>query len=301
MTLCLRINQSIIMDPLIVYYLEHTFSPEQLEDLLSSFALMETFELPHYQQKYIDLISNSEHMSSAIVQDTFYSLVRTDTIDILKRHGVKTTDYATLAQLIEIATSLAILQNLENPEPVLITLEGLEDDTTKIFRIISDYTVMSEFDLYTVIESVEPKLLQAIKQVCISLENANEDSKEVNQTVHIELLKMLSEYCKDSVITPVGIELVKTGFKVGYRFSDYIGSIRGTNVEKTYEDVAKDVYSLLVISSDGIAAPLVIFKKYSDQLFDSFSVAMEVERHLTAFIKNFQEYTESVRAQNSVS
>lgn len=289
------------MEPLILYYLEHTFSTEQLEDILGSFAAMETFNLPHFQQKYIDLLSNSENMASGSVQDEFYSLVRQDVENLLKRHGIKTVDFATLSQLVEIVTSLAILQNLENPEPVLITLESLEPDTTKIFRILSDYTVMTEYDLYEVIESVDSKLLDAIKSVCLSLENTDEDREVINQATHVELLKMLEQFCKDSIHIPVGIELVRTGFKVGHKFSEYISNIRGTNVEKTYEDVAKDVYSLLVISSDGITAPLVIYKKYTDQLFDSFSVAAEVERHLVAFIKNFQDYTEFVRAQNSVS
>lgn len=289
------------MDSLITYYLEHTFSPEQLEDILGAFASMETFELPHFQQKYIDLLSNSENMSSADVQDSFYRLVVEDSKELLKRHGIKINDIASLSQIVEILTSLAILQNLENPEPVLITLESLEPDITKLFRIISDYTVMSEVDLYTIIEDADFRLLDAIKKVCIALEDSNVDTKVINQTVHLELLKILDQYTKDAKLTPVGIELVRSGFNVGYRFSEYISSVRGTNVEKTYEDVAKDVYSLLIISSDGIAAPIVIYKKYCDQLFDSMSTAAEVERHLVAFIQNFKEYTEFVRAQNSVS
>lgn len=289
------------MDSLITYYLEHTFSTEQLEDVLGAFASMETFELPHFQQKYIDLLSNSENMSGADVQDSFYRMVVEDSKELLKRHGIKVTEIATLSQLVEVLTSLAILQNLENPEPVLITLESLEPDMVKLFRIISDYTVMSEVDLYTVIEDADFRLLDAIKKICISLEDSNVDSKVVNQTTHLELLKILDQYTKDSKLTPVGIELVRSGFNVGYRFSEYISSIRGANVEKTYEDVAKDVYSLLIISSDGITAPIVIYKKYCDQLFDSMSTAAEVERHLVAFIQNFKEYTEFVRAQNSVS
>lgn len=288
-----------IMDPIVTYYIEHTFSPEQMEDILSAFALLNTFVLPHFEQKYNDLLYNSENMSSSDVQDTFHSLVRKDVDDILKRHGIITFNYATLSQVIEIATSLAIIQNLENIEPVMITLESMEDDTTKLFRILSDFTTMDEVGLYAVIESIDPRMLDAIKTLCLSMESETTEVK--NNAVHIELLKVLAEFTKNNKYTPMGIELVKTGFLPGYRFTNYLDTLKGSQVEKTYEEIAADVYSLLIISSDGIAAPVVIFKKYVEKMFDSYSVASEIERYLVTFIKNFQEFTEAYRAQNTLS
>ena len=70
------------------YYVDTSFSPEQKRLILDSFAILEAFEFPDYETKYIDLVVNDDRYASDAKPGTFFSLLERDIGTVIQQHGI---------------------------------------------------------------------------------------------------------------------------------------------------------------------------------------------------------------------
>lgn len=275
------------MDELLQVFLESYFSEEMQDEIAKSFDLFDYFEYTQAYQGLNDIAHEHGSVDTNELQDRFINEINVKLNYILKEHTIVLIDTATISQKNEIITALGHLQKLQDYSGVLITLESLSSDEEQLSSILSESTMMDETEIMSLIESFDPSMLRTLKQFAYQKEDELEQSTEANYNL-ITNFRLFNSFCK---CKSIGTALVANGTLTGAKFSTYLSFVEDNLlVPKNIDETAMNIYSVLLMSIDGLNSTLLVYRKYSLNILKDLSLVSAVEAKLLNLIAQFTEY-----------
>ncbi len=279
------------MDELLSVFIETYFSEESQESIHKCFGLFEFYEYNQAFSGFIDIANMHGNVSSDTLKDQFTSELHSKLDYVLEQHTIKMVDTATIENKIEILTSLAHIQNLEDYSGIARTLETFASDEEQLASILSESTLMDETEIMTLISEFSPSLLVTLKKF---VEIKEQERANANEP-HYDVIKNMRLFCQYSSDNTVGAVLSKSGILLGDRFETYLNYTADAFEEllqtnKSPDTLAANFLSILYLSVDGLNSPLLVYRKYSLQLLKDLQLVGEVEVKLLEHISKFTEY-----------
>lgn len=290
------------MDPLIEAHITTTYTPEIGVCMFEAFALLDNFDVQDYQADLVAHIMQSETMHREQAVDGFRQLVCTWIDFVFKHHMVQVTQDCPLRKRVAILSALYAVQDMQDYTTIAVCLESDQDTLEKFSFIVSELTELSEEDVLENLEHVDPLTLDNLYRYALSKIGDGTSSVDEDAVRDIVTkLKLFKQFSKNEDL--VGNTLLDNGALLNQPFSRYLPYIVGyfDEVSKSKDglSLAKDVLSLLFLSSDGKNRPFDVYKENSGLLFSNPSVVTKVDVALITVVGQFAAFMEAYKNEKA--
>ncbi len=265
------------MDELINIFVESNFTQETQEDIFQSLGLFRVFNylepFPVIEQI---LMTGSLQETTAMV-DGFINVITAAQDYLLDRHGITLSSETTLAFNNVVLKVLFQLQRLQDPEPVLKTLETMNDDMEKITEIFAMFSEVPQTTFLQIVETVRPICLVMLSDFLYTQESnmqlASSPLPRIKEMVHL---------FKDVYGIPLPVRAVLDSDTVmGETFNLYLPLYDELREQVADEELlVQSLLFLLLYSSDGVMDPMKTFSIHADYLVSDLTVGNRLERVL---------------------
>jgi len=259
---------------------------------------MNDFEYKDPCGVFIDLLNNANFKSNEDLYDTFIIEVNKILDFILKEHEIIVTKETTLYEKNELLSSLLLIQDLEDYTPIARVLESLEPDADQLSSILGDLCMLDQTKLLEIIEWFNPNILFKLKEFVAIKEELRETSNDNN---NLDLISGLRLFFKCFEGFSLGKILLENNCIIGAKFADYLKFVESDIIMDSNEVTALNIYSVLIISSDGYNTPLLTYRKHSYELLQDLNKVSKIEVILLQLISKFEEYRKAQSEQNRLS
>lgn len=281
------------MNDLFEVFLDAHTTPELKEEIARSFSLFDYFEYNSAYSTLNDIIFNASNENASEAYDQFVLKVNESLDYILLEHTITTTAETTLFQKNEIVTALANIQKLEDYTAIIRTLESFESPEVQLSIILEDLTELDQAQLLTAVESFNPSVLNKLKQFIYEREYT--EIQQVPQKFRdmikafVELFEK-PENIQAGVYQYLGSIFLTNNIVLNMPFEKYLPFLEG-NLNVTNEpETANHILSVILLSEDGQASPLDVYRQYSLELLQDLNKASSIETHLVRSLSKLNEY-----------
>ncbi len=277
------------MTPEIEMFSKNYISPEQKDLVDRFFILVEDFDIANIDIEINDLLSNELNISSEDRTLGFFNICINGLKGIVKNHGIVLSDDNLTTEnifsfLIDLSESLYNIPFYEDKVTINRVLEGTECNEEKLSEILS--LVSHKEDIYFLqhLEDVPNYLLNKIKEVSketdtsIGLEYSEFNVKAINKCKRIREI-FGSDFKSFSIIS--------TGLIFGDTIDNYLkrfyNEVETDNVDK----LAKELFILSSISSDGFNNPLMAIRKSISNYITDLNIQTRLDNLLNKTIMQY--------------
>lgn len=282
------------MDETIAGYINTAFSPEIQALIFKSFDIYEKFDYTNVEEDFIDLIMDASNMHSEDLHDKFIILINEKLDYIVGQHKITLSKDTTLSQRIEFCEGLYRLQYMEDYTGISNALESLEPNDEILALIMSDVTSLTDIEIREIIEDFNPIVLASLKSFI-----ATKDKEEI-KVENTDLATRIKYFFHLFERNSIGRNLVSVVL-IGQRFSEYLPFVKEEIIKGSDEDIAFNLYSVLILSIDGYNNPLVVYRKYAEELFTNINKISLIEEFMIKFINQFNEFMKVQNEKNRIS
>lgn len=272
------------MDELVAAFIDNFYSDELKQEILRSLDLIEKFESDNIYDTLINLINQSETLSTEDICDYFVTELVNKLNFILREHKIITNPDTPIQKLNEILNALYLIQNLEDYTGIIRLLESFESDTEILVQILSELCVLSESEILECIYDFDAIILKNLKQFIYSKEK---EPIEINDQNFINNIKTFFELFK---INTVGQVLIKSGIKLNFSIKFYLQYLSKDILIGDNENIALNILSVLMITSEGQKDPVNVYRKISFHLFQNLNTTSIIEVELIKLLNKYNEY-----------
>jgi hypothetical protein len=274
------------MDEILQHYIETSFSFEFQDELKRSLEIIDTFQSDFILDKLNDIINQpDEEVEADVKKDQIAKVIKDQVRLIVSQHSIFLTEEATLFECNEFANILFLLQHLEDYSTVIRELESFNDDHLLISEIFSNFSVIDVTHFMTLIDKVGDNFIVNLKSFIYQKEKLLQRDITSSRPI-VEAFKIFLECFENQ--KSIGEGIVKNNVPLGQKLDIYLEFI---TLDKTdLPKCAFDLFSLILISSEGLNAPLMTFRKYSDSIFGDLNTISSVEVELSKLINRFNDY-----------
>lgn len=287
---------------LIVEYAQSKFTKELYDELMASFMVLDAFVYQGLDDDLIDILNGIEE-DSDVIQDEFLECVNRHLTKVLRSHQVYLSDDAELSQKNQILAVLFRLQRLEDPVPPLRILETLDTNEAKFAKLVNAYSEMDESQATVVIESVDDSLLKNLMTHLYAAEEESENDLQTNSHyLELKTLKAnLKDFCTVNGAENLAAEMMENGIEAGLSVRLYYPFVKEHLVTEDDTQTAKNIISLFLMAIDTYKDPVVVYRKYSEQLIPSVDRIVKIEVKIGELLNQLYQYQEAQNAARSLS
>jgi hypothetical protein len=285
-----------------LYYITYNISPEEHKDIFTSFSLLDNFGIDYYEDKYVNLINNTD-IGNDVKQGMIKNYLRSDVYSIIKDHGILVRDESesTLYDLNEIAHFLYILQKLEDYTLILHMLTSDASARTKMVNLIANYSIISVPRIYDIIGEVSDNFIDNLIKY---IEEKEQQSEGVDDK-HIKHIKYFFEFIENT--TCLGYKLYNAGY-VGMTLIDLVNiskidfAIAIDEVMKTnLAQAALDCLSILMICVDSYEVPVLRFKQNTHNFTNTLENVTKLEAMMLSIMNDFYMFLQVKKEQENLN
>lgn len=286
------------IDDLLAAYIDANFQQELIPVIASSFSILERFSVPYYEDRFIDLLTTADLVSSDDMRDLFIQNLRGMLIDLLKSHAVELDleMEPTLPEINEVLFFLLLAQDLEDTSQMSYRLNGFGSARTKFIDLLVYYSTLSQIRAMEIIESVSEGLIMAMLKMC----SDNELSTQVDQ-VHRNYWADFQKFTGG--VACLGLSLKNKGF-FGLSVRDTL-ALSGVDLASHLESViltspaqaALDLLSLLLLCKDSYQTPLVYMEANSGAIFHQLDTTTKLRALTSHILGDFGNMLEAIKSQ----
>lgn len=284
------------MDPLIETYIHRTFHPETVDSIAHSFRLMDAFELQDYEQDFVELLMVEDMDLAQNVQDRFTTLLHIKLDKIIHAHLLLLNDAATLYEKNAIAEGFLNIQELEDYSNIIIVLEAGYDPEEKLAQILSQCCTLQPLAIEILIERFDPATLDMLKTYIYNKE-ANDGKimtsfTELQKKI-IKNLRTLKAFTAGK--SCLGLMLMNAGMLIGQPLERYMPFVDDSMRNNDYDQLALDVFSLILLTDEGFNNPVITFRKRSGLLLDNIMQISRVDALVAQLSAAFETYKSNLQ------
>jgi hypothetical protein len=269
-------------------YILENYNQEQADELLRSFELFVGFGLQYADSDILQIISRSQLNELDDIRDEVTQTIATKLHAIITEHRLSIDESTSLHDLNEIASGLLLIQHLSDYGSILQLLESDASDEDKFADVMASLTTLTALNVMDLVKEMDPSFIKNLTAF------VSEKDKAINGHKFLPIdgrlltrLRQFHEFIDQH--SCMGIDLVKSGIPVGRPIEEYLPYLRfDIKTEDNIAQMALDLLSILMISSDGNALPLVAYKKISHDIFMNVDVAARIESIILKINTDFE-------------
>lgn len=271
------------MHEAIASFIEDVFSPEFIGNVRRAFSLFEAFDHQNAYNKMLDAVHDESVENTETRADRFTVALADELSFIVKEHCIALTDETTIADMLVIADGLYRLQHMEDYTAILSILNSPDDAVDQMSLILEEITDYDQGRLLTLLQSVEPKVLKSLGQY---IDEKTPKGALANDAVLINRIRLFNTVFGEE---HVGHVLLDAGMRAGYEFSMYLPYVKDELIQGSPEQVAKNILSVLYLSSVPNSEIVTAFRATSEELLPSLEAAGNIEHHLVQMLSQLDE------------
>lgn len=287
------------MDELIIDFISLNYPEQKAAEIVRGFELLELFGVNFYDDFYVNLIMDDNHIDRFDKIDIFINHLKEDLIKVLNEHGIlinMNTDFYTV---IETVGALYVLQALQDYSVIEPIVYNQTDNQEKFINIVSYISPDIELSLRDNISYVSNDFIAALKEVIM----AHEKQTIETDFEHIKTIGVLKMFMAN--FEPLGFAMYR-GKDINEKMTikdiialnhqkllDHFKSTITTSIAKT----SIDVLSLLIMAKDSYKAPLEAFKDIYEEYFNQD----EYNRIEPVMRKMYTDFLSYLKSYNDVS
>lgn len=271
------------MNSEILAFVQMYFTDELSREINRSFNLLKDFQLNNIESPYNDIIMQHQEVHNEQLMDMFIAQLNRHLDYVLSEHTIFLIDEATITEKNEVLAALLLVQDLEDYTGITSALESLASDEEQLADIISDLSQLPKVEVIRLVESFNPKMLANL------LEYVTQKTQEKLEEPNPEILKSYKLFNKCFGTNHIGNELVEHGLLLNQPFELYLNYVKEVLTSGNAKDIALNIYSLLVVSSDGNTQPNAVYREYSQGLLQDLNQIKAVESELTQLVSIFNQ------------
>lgn len=280
------------MDELVAAFIENFFSDELKQEILRSLDLIEKFNSDIIYDDLINLIHQSEVLSTEDISDYFVTELVDKLKFILRAHRIEPNNEIPIQKLNEILNALYIIQNLEDYTGIIRLLESFESDTEILIKIIAELCTLDETEVLECIANFDGVILKNLKQFIYSKEK---EPLEISNETFIFNIKCFFELFQ---INTVGKVLLDSGMRIDSNVKFYIQYLSKDILIGNDENKALNILSVLMLTTEGQKDPINIYRKISFYLFQNLNTTALVETEFIKLLNKYNEYKNAKQIAN---
>lgn len=269
-------------------YIDENFLPEKAEIIHEAFDLLLLFKENNHESEYIDLINQSSYLDNNDIQDSIIVKLNQHLNELIEAHKLYINDTDDIRYKVHVLNALYLIMHLEDYSFIITTLETDLTDIEKLSRILAEYCLLSEEDIMSLFNQVDPVFMKLLNQYALDKESvAIIDSDESDQTV-INNLKLLNRMHKDTTL--LGVQLLKSNIKPNLEIQTYVTLLDNQydfNNISDIDSLSLNIFSLLLISRSNLNGLLHLYRKNSHLLLNNINTVSAVESKLIQYLSQF--------------
>lgn len=274
------------LDHQISDFIEETFIDRKKATIYQAFELLHAYQYEDPESMYIELLVTDSYNDVSTLQDTFISTLNSQLDDVLHEHRLVLSEDVSLYVKTEILTALFDLMYLVDYSEVLTILSTDESSDIKLAKILSNSCLLSTLEILEVIVDLDPSLLSKLYDLAKAKEDTSivtidEANKEILYNV-----KLFNTIYPDTI----GYKLLESGISANNPLSNYlalIGDSLDFNEYRDMDELARQIFSLLLISRSNLNGLLLLYNKYSSELLDNINTITSIEPKLITLLQQF--------------
>ena len=282
------------MDELLNLYIDLNYSQELGYELLRAFQLFDNFNYKDGYEKMISAVMDVDNRDKAEVSDFIVSCVREGQDYIFNAHALKISEDSTIQDRNELLLGLALFMKMEDYEPIITVLYSDAEDMEKFSSIMTDICMLEEIKIYDMVIDFDPIILETMKKYAEG-RTVEEESMELGRSSS-NCVKSIRDFKEVFGEEALGVQMLKSGAVAGQLFNSYYKFTKDSIVDSNnLENTAKNILSLLLLSSNGNNAPIITYKKNIDKIIDDLETIQKLE---PIILKMYSELENYRRARN---
>lgn len=276
------------MDDLISIFIDEQYTEEMKILLAKSFAVFDAFDVNLPYTELTDIVMRHGEEETSNLTILFTESVKKSLFDIAKSHGIVLTQDSTIRTALEICSGICILQRLEDYESLARKLEGTKSDEEIICEIFEKVSNLTFIELMDCIEVLEDKFVSSLKDFIRAKEEETDEHREDILRFKMDVLKAFSGKFGDDSI---GLKMIRTGTNPGFEFRSYFNLVRDYITRLTDKtDIAKNILSLILMSSDGMSNPITFFRQIAPEIYTDVNLINDIEKELLKISSELESY-----------
>lgn len=287
------------MDNLIEAYLQETFHPDLVDTMRKAFRLMDDFDLPNYEDEYLDLLMMEDMDLAQNIQDHFTTLLHKHLDAILQFHLITPMESTHLFEKTELVSALYQFQHLIDYAEVLHALEGDYDPEERFAQAMSQCCELTPLGIENMLWHMNPSIVESMISYIYNKQSDTStiltDKEERNRKIvsNVRLFKSFLEtkpFNFYDEVEALGIHMLSANALPGQALTLYVPFVDAQLKHTNYGKLAVDLYSLLILSAEGFDNPVDTFKKNSGWLMDDLLAISKTDPLFMMVANAFDKY-----------
>ncbi len=278
------------MDDLIISYISVNYTPEMQQILLSGLKLLDDVEYIEHLDILNQYIMSEQDIHPVDIHLHVIGTIQGAINAVLKMHTITCNSDTHLSTRIDILNSLLEVQSLEVYQGLLDYLRSDASDDDKLIEAIRATSILTEIQIMDSISEYDPKILTHLTQLLENREtNQNLEPIEGDTTLQVQLISRL--HCFSDAIedyTMLGNALIESGFMIGKPLMSYLPFVKDLWSQFSSDTIAKQIFSLILITEEGLDNPLLVFRRYSSTFTSDPSLILKLDTELSNLNSFFQ-------------
>jgi len=292
----------------LIAYVEANYHPELQQVIFNSFQSISNFGNPYYEDEYINLISKRDHIDPDNMRLMFMTTVKKDLLNFITIHDIYVADYADIRifELEKIANALYRLSKLEDYEEVSYIVNSYLPVRAKTINLIKYLTNLQEIRLYEIIERVDVTFIEDL----IEFTDNQRSVETTEDTSHITAdrltyIRTFTKFLNNQHC--LGLTYFDNGFNnvslkelidlLPYSVFEYISE----NLNKNSVQLALDILSLMIVTTDNYDNPIEKLEQHSSVLFLEAETATKVIAIAKNIMQDFQLFLKASKEREVLS
>lgn len=276
------------MDTLLNQYISSILPDNLAAEVKRSIDLLESFDVPDYDLNMLNIIT-FEDWSVANIHDLFVDEVNRMMNYVLSEHGIILHQNVSLRQKNELAEALFIIQDCERYDDIINLLDTELDPEEKFAEIVSLNSSLTVSDVFTMIESFDPILLDRLREVA-DIKHLSMESIDIQQIERISIitnhLRLFKKYIGDK--DALGLTLISANVLLAMPLKMYLPFIADRFKTSDTLQLVLDIYSFIAITLEGHLDPLTCYRSNSHLLLDDINMITRVDIGIVKIVSDLK-------------
>ncbi len=286
------------MDILVEGYLKAVFHPETIDTIHHAFDLFEKFDLQDYESDFVNLLMAADDQLPQATQDHFITFVHQKIDLILHAHLLNLSEFTPLHQKVAVLDGLYAVQHLNDYSNIITILEGEFSHEEKLAEVLAQVCDITAMAFLSVLDGFDQTTIDTLKNFVygkLGNEGHLVSTYTERQLKIVELMKEFKKFRQGK--NCLGLMLLDSNVLIGQPLDSYVPYINDYLTSQDYDELIVNIFSLILLTDEGLNNPLLVFRKHSGTLLSDLQSITKVDTGIThlqlAFDKwkNDQEVT----------
>lgn len=272
-----------MLDQDVYDYVKTAYLPEQADEILRGFELLEAFGLEYYDSEFIPIVTNTDKYDPDDMRLAFNSQLIKSLNIVLNEHNVYLKSEINLYIRNEILSSIYLLQHLNDYSPILQILESYLENDDKLIAILSHTCILSDIVISDSVETFEPSFLKGLYDFIMANHPDQDDQSQIDN-IHVKNLKLFKTFLHEQ--TCLGLELISSGSPIGLEPDYYFKHL---DINKPIVQLALDVLSCILVSQ-AYQFPTMAYRKHASVYIQDINRFTQIDTIVTHMVGDFERY-----------